>query len=69
MGSTAFFVPALIISCLMKLFEIEGDKEMKLDEVIISRAIIERFARKFSQDLDLDVAIVGAGPSGLVGRL
>jgi len=44
----------------------EGGKEMKLDEVIISRAIIERFARKFSQDLDLDVAIVGGGPSGLV---
>jgi thiazole biosynthesis enzyme len=39
---------------------------MKLDEVIISRAIIERFARKFSQGLELDVAIVGAGPSGLV---
>jgi thiazole biosynthesis enzyme len=39
---------------------------MKLDEVIISRAIIERFARKFSRGLELDVAIVGAGPSGLV---
>ncbi len=37
-----------------------------LDEIIISRAIIERFARKFSRGLDLDVAIVGAGPSGLV---
>jgi thiazole biosynthesis enzyme len=39
---------------------------MKLDEVVISRAIIERFARKFSQGLEPDVAIVGAGPSGLV---
>ena len=39
---------------------------MGLDEIIVSRAIIERFARKFSQGLDLDVAIVGAGPSGLV---
>jgi thiamine thiazole synthase len=39
---------------------------MKLDEIIVSRAIIERFARKFSQGLELDVAIVGAGPSGLV---
>ena len=37
-----------------------------LDEIIVSKAIIERFARKFSQGLDLDVAIVGAGPSGLV---
>ena len=34
---------------------------MKLEEVIISRAIIERFTRKFSRDLDLDAAIVGAG--------
>lgn len=39
---------------------------MALDEIIISRAIIERFTRKFSDGLDLDVAIVGAGPSGLV---
>ena len=39
---------------------------MKLDEIIISRAIIDRFARKFSQGLEIDVAIVGAGPSGLV---
>lgn len=39
---------------------------MELNEIIVSRAIIERFARKFSQGLDLDVAIVGAGPSGLV---
>jgi len=39
---------------------------MELNEIIVSRAIIERFARKFSQALELDVAIVGAGPSGLV---
>lgn len=39
---------------------------MELNEILISRAIIERFARKFSQGLELDVAIVGAGPSGLV---
>jgi len=39
---------------------------MVLDEIIVSRAIVEKFARKFSQGLDLDVAIVGAGPSGLV---
>jgi len=62
--STAFLFQ--LLSFLGKLFEMEGGKEMKLDEVIISRAIIERFARKFSQDLDLDVAIVGGGPSGLV---
>jgi thiamine thiazole synthase len=39
---------------------------MELNEILVSRAIIERFARKFSQGLELDVAIVGAGPSGLV---
>lgn len=39
---------------------------MQLDEVIISRAIIERFTRKFSEGLELDAAIVGGGPSGLV---
>src|SRR5512136_1746845 len=39
---------------------------MELNETIVSRAIVERFARKFSQGLELDVAIVGAGPSGLV---
>jgi thiamine thiazole synthase len=39
---------------------------MDLNEIVVSRAIIERFARKFSQSLELDVAIVGAGPSGLV---
>jgi len=39
---------------------------MSLDEIVISRAIIDRFARKFSQGLDVDVAVVGAGPSGLL---
>jgi thiazole biosynthesis enzyme len=39
---------------------------MELNEIIVSQAIIRRFARKFSEGLDLDVAIIGAGPSGLV---
>lgn len=43
-----------------------AEKHTKLDEVVISRAIIERFTQKFSRSLDVDVAIVGAGPSGLV---
>lgn len=42
------------------------EKKLKLDEVIISRAIIERFTQKLLKSLDLDAAIVGAGPSGLV---
>jgi thiazole biosynthesis enzyme len=41
-------------------------EKMELNEIIISQAIISRFARKFSEGLDLDVAIIGAGPSGLV---
>jgi len=39
---------------------------MKLDEQVITRAIIERFTQKWIDYLDLDVAIVGGGPSGLV---
>jgi len=38
---------------------------MALDERIISEAIIRRFSDKFTGCLDLDVAIVGGGPSGL----
>ena len=38
---------------------------MALDEVKITQAIIERFSEKLKEALDLDVAIVGAGPSGL----
>ncbi len=39
---------------------------MQLDEIAISRTIIEGFFRKLSSALELDVAIVGGGPSGLV---
>jgi len=39
---------------------------MKLDEQVVTRAIIERFTKKWTDHLDLDVAIVGGGPSGLV---
>jgi thiamine thiazole synthase len=42
---------------------------MSLDEVKISRAILSRFMAKFSDCLELDVAIVGAGPSGLMAAL
>ena len=38
---------------------------MALDEILITRAIIERFTEKFLANLDLDVAIVGGGVSGL----
>ena len=42
---------------------------MALDEIKISRAILSRFVAKFSDYLELDVAIVGAGPSGLMAAL
>ncbi|MDP8234574.1 MAG: sulfide-dependent adenosine diphosphate thiazole synthase [Candidatus Saelkia tenebricola] len=37
-----------------------------MDEVIISQAITESFMQDFISSFDVDVAIVGAGPSGLV---
>ncbi len=37
-----------------------------LNEVTISRGIIDSYVEKFKEALELDVAIVGGGPSGLV---
>ena len=37
-----------------------------LDETIITRAIIERYFEKLTDHLELDAAIVGGGPAGLV---
>jgi hypothetical protein len=39
---------------------------VELSERIITRAIIERYSAKLLSCLDLDVAVVGAGPAGLV---
>lgn len=39
---------------------------MKLDDITISKAIIETFNKKFLAALDVDVALVGAGPANLV---
>ncbi len=36
-----------------------------LDEVIISRAIIESYLKEILEDLECDVVVCGAGPSGL----
>lgn len=38
---------------------------MKLDDVIITKAIVERFYQKFLEHSEVDVAIAGAGPAGL----
>jgi len=39
---------------------------MELDEVLVTRKIVERFFEEFSASADVDVAIAGAGPSSLV---
>lgn len=39
---------------------------MELDEIKISKAIIESYSRKLVDALEADVAIVGGGPAGLV---
>ncbi|MDD5450476.1 MAG: sulfide-dependent adenosine diphosphate thiazole synthase [Desulfovibrionales bacterium] len=39
---------------------------MPLDEIVISKAILNRYFEKFSSCMELDVAIVGAGPSGML---
>jgi len=38
---------------------------MKLDEIKISKAIIESYKDKLIESLNVDVAIVGAGPAGM----
>ena len=39
---------------------------MELNEVVITKAIIDRFCAKLKDNLETDVAIVGGGPAGLV---
>jgi len=39
---------------------------MGLDEKIITQAIIDRYFQKLRENLSVDVAVVGGGPSGLV---
>jgi len=39
---------------------------MKIDDVAVSRAIIENYKNKLLNALELDVAVVGAGPAGMV---
>lgn len=42
---------------------------MKLDDIEISRSIIENFYKKLLDSLELDVALVGAGPSNLMAGI
>ena len=39
---------------------------MKLDDITISRSIVESYMEKFLGSLSVDVALVGAGPSNLI---
>jgi thiamine thiazole synthase len=43
-----------------------GKKSQALDDVVISRAIIREFTKDFLDSLETDVAIVGAGPAGMI---
>lgn len=43
----------------------EVEQTQKLDEIVISRAIIEEYLKDFVEHLEIDVAIVGAGPAGM----
>lgn len=43
---------------------IKGEK--MIEERVVTGAIIERYTEKFLDSLELDVAVCGAGPSGLV---
>ena len=38
---------------------------ISIDDVTVTRIIFERFSKEFSESLDVDVAIAGAGPAGL----
>ncbi len=40
-----------------------------IDERVVSKAILERFFEKFNNTLNVDVAIVGAGPSGMIASI
>jgi thiamine thiazole synthase len=42
------------------------EHRMELNEITVTRAIVERFTQKFLDCIDLDCAIVGGGPAGLV---
>lgn len=39
---------------------------MELDEIVITRAIVEEFSKVFRDYTDVDVALVGGGPANLV---
>jgi thiazole biosynthesis enzyme len=53
-------------NCIITIHTILFVAVMELDDITISRAIIEDFSRTLLEFTDVDCAVVGAGPSGLV---
>lgn len=39
---------------------------MGIDDVVVTRTIFERFSKEFQECFEVDVAIAGAGPAGLI---
>jgi thiamine thiazole synthase len=39
---------------------------MDIDDVVVTRIIFDRFSKEFKEYFDVDVAIAGAGPAGLI---
>jgi thiamine thiazole synthase len=39
---------------------------MSIDDIVVTRKIFKRFSKEFQECFDVDVAIAGAGPSGLI---
>jgi thiamine thiazole synthase len=39
---------------------------MKIDDIKVTRTIVENYMRKFLDSLEIDVAVIGAGPAGMV---
>ena len=60
-------VPGTIGLLLFSLTDIMADTAggQPIDEVTVGRAILDTQNRYFMEYLDIDVAIVGAGPAGL----
>ncbi len=42
-----------------------GETDMKLDDVVITKTIVESFCKKFLEYSETDVAIAGGGPAAL----
>ena len=41
------------------------ERSEALDDVVITRAIVERYFREFLDNVEVEVAVAGAGPAGL----